>query len=90
MLPLSLHENVALGLPERRATDAEVQEALRQGGATRFMGKMKEGTETVLDPITGACAWLPNGEDDKDLRKVNEEVGKKTELSGGEKQRLAA
>ena len=89
VIPLSLHENVALGLPERKVTDAEVQEALRQGGSSGFMSKLKEGTQTVLEPITGAYSRFKGNGNDY-LRKINDEIERRTELSGGETQRLSA
>ena len=90
VLPLSLHENVALGLPDRKATEAEVQEALQQGGAFRFMSKLKQGMETVLEPMTGANSNFVAGGRDEDLREINEKIEKDIELSGGETQRLSA
>ena len=89
ILPLSLRENVALGQPEMQATIKDVEEAVKQGGATHFMAKLKDGLETVTCPIKTTETWF-SGEADPDLKAEIEGIDKKTDLSGGETQRLSA
>ena len=85
-----MYENVALGLPERQVADSEVQEALLQGGAARFITKLRHGPDTILDPVTGKEANFKPGEDVRELKAVSDTVEEKIALSGGETQRLSA
>lgn len=87
--PLSLRENITIGQPEHAATDGEVKEAIRQGGSEWFVNKLAKGAETVLYPVKTTDAYFI-GETDAGLKSVLEGMEKKTELSGGEMQRLAA
>ncbi|KAL5533581.1 hypothetical protein ACEPAG_41 [Sanghuangporus baumii] len=87
ILPLSLRENVALGLPERDATDEEIAEAIRQGGAVKFVHKLKRGLETVLYPDS---TTITNGKVDEEMKMVADETQERSDLSGGETQRLSA
>lgn len=54
--PLSIRENIALGLSERRVNDdallGELEEAADQGGALSFIKKLDKGMDTVLKPVT--------------------------------------
>lgn len=85
MYPLSLRENVALGLPDKNVSDEEIENALRDGGAHGFVQKLPDGVETNLKPVGVREATDPSiGEE----LKIKEEVW--TSLSGGESQRLAA
>ncbi|KAL5533615.1 hypothetical protein ACEPAG_75 [Sanghuangporus baumii] len=89
VLPLSLLENVALGLPERNVDDDEVRAAISQGGAEKVVQKLKNGPETVLDPVkTVDTSFI--GDTDEELKKVVDDKEVKTDLSGGETQRLSA
>ena len=89
VLPVSLRENIALGLSGRIATNDDIDEAIRLGGAEKFVQKLKRGQETVLNPITTAHAHF-TGDTDTDLKSILEEKETKTDLSGGETQRLSA
>ncbi|OCB88097.1 hypothetical protein A7U60_g4722 [Sanghuangporus baumii] len=87
ILPLSLRENVALGLPERDASDEEITEAIRQGGAVKFVHKLKEGLETVLHPISTIYTY---GNVNEEMKAAANEAQESSDLSGGETQRLSA
>ncbi|KAL5536117.1 hypothetical protein ACEPAF_4222 [Sanghuangporus sanghuang] len=87
ILPLSLRENVTLGLPERDATDEEIGKAIDQGGAVKFVHKLTQGLETVLHPIT---TTVTNGKVDEEMKAVAGETQERSDLSGGETQRLSA
>ena len=87
--PVSLLQNVALGHPDCDPTDTELEEAIRQGGAHTFIEKLPNKLNTVLDPVpmTDMCF---RGKVIDELKKIIEEKGKVTDISGGESQRLAA
>ena len=89
ILPLSLRENVALGLPERNVDDEEVKAAIYQGGAQKIVQKLKNGPETVLEPVDTVVTHFPE-ETDEELKKYVDEKEVTTDLSGGETQRLSA
>lgn len=89
VLPLSLYENVALGLPERRVSDEEVDGAIRQGGAEKLVQKSNQGINTVLEPVNTVLTNFV-GETDQSLKAVVDQKEMKTDLSGGETQRLSA
>ncbi|KAL5536082.1 hypothetical protein ACEPAF_4187 [Sanghuangporus sanghuang] len=89
VLPLSLRENVALGLPERNVDNDEVQTAICQGGADKVVQKLKNGPETILDPVNTVDTNFI-GDTDEVLKKVVGDKEVETDLSGGETQRLSA
>ncbi|KAH8116737.1 P-loop containing nucleoside triphosphate hydrolase protein [Phellopilus nigrolimitatus] len=87
--PLSLHENVALGLPGHAASEDDVWEAARQGGAAGFVEKLEKGMDTVLHPVHLAGTYFPK-ETVPELKALLDNKEKTTDVSGGESQRLAA
>ena len=91
--PISLRENIALGLPECRIdeefTDKELKEAARKGGALGFIEKLENGLETILHPVKISDTHFP-GDTIDDLKALVEGREKTTDISGGESQRLAA
>ncbi|KAL5519597.1 hypothetical protein ACEPAH_1280 [Sanghuangporus vaninii] len=89
VFPLSIRENIALGSVDKDMSDDEVQQALRQGGAEKFVRKLKQGLETVLDPIKTVTIHTV-GAEDPELKVVVDDMETKTDISGGESQRLAA
>ena len=85
LYPLSLRENIALGLPDEDVSDEQIEEALRDGGAYGFVQKLPEKANTNLKPvIVHEGSFYPMGEE----LGLKEELW--TNLSGGECQRLAA
>jgi ABC-type multidrug transport system fused ATPase/permease subunit len=89
VLPLSLRENVAFGLPESEPTDSEVRDAVQQGGAHHFIQKLKDGMDSTLDANKGVREHF-TGEQNSEIKALSEELSKTTDLSGGETQRLSA
>lgn len=87
--PITLRENVALGLPDHDALDGELELATREGGAHEFISKLPCGLATVLDPVKIASTHFP-GDTVEDLKSIVENMEKTTSISGGESQRLAA
>ncbi|KAI5121373.1 hypothetical protein M0805_001186 [Coniferiporia weirii] len=87
--PVSLRENIALGLPGREVTQKEVESAMQKGGATNFISKLDKGLETVLHPVGLSDLFFRDGEI-PDLKSMLDGRDKSTEISGGESQRLAA
>ncbi|KAL5533591.1 hypothetical protein ACEPAG_51 [Sanghuangporus baumii] len=89
VFPLSIRQNIALGSVDKDMSDEEVQEALRQGGAETFVRKLKQGLETVLDPIKTITIHTV-GAEDPELKAAVDDIETRTDISGGESQRLAA
>ena len=87
ILPLSLKENISLGNTEHEATLDEITSAIEQGGASHFIGKLKNGSETVVAPVLTSRTF---GEPDPSVKKTVKDMEKVTDLSGGESQRLSA
>ena len=87
--PLTLAENIAMGLPNRLVTRDDIDRACANGGAQHFIKKLPEGLDTILDPVRTAVGNFVDG-NHKALREVLEKQEISTAISGGESQRLAA
>ncbi|KAH8114590.1 P-loop containing nucleoside triphosphate hydrolase protein [Phellopilus nigrolimitatus] len=87
--PLTLRENIALGLPGRAISEEVLWDAARQGGAADFIMKLEKGMETVLHPVKLSTTNFPD-ETVADLKSLLDEEERTTDISGGERQRLAA
>ncbi|KAH8116755.1 hypothetical protein DFH11DRAFT_1724713 [Phellopilus nigrolimitatus] len=79
--PLSLRENVAFGLPGHAASEDDVWEAARQGGAAGFVERLEKGMETVLQPVNLAEVHFPN-ETVPELKALLDNKEKTTDVSG--------
>ncbi|KDR69213.1 hypothetical protein GALMADRAFT_256051 [Galerina marginata CBS 339.88] len=88
--PLSLGENIGLGYPERVLDDEMVTEAAEKGGALEVINKLKDGKETVLDPIVDVFQVNLYGNKTHPLYEEMEKLRKKIDISGGETQRVVA
>lgn len=88
--PLALRLNIGLGYPGKEDDQAMVDEAARQGGAAEFISKLEGGMDTNLDPGIECRPVNLRGNTSHPLYKEMERLRKKTEISGGEKQRIAA
>ncbi|KAJ3556012.1 hypothetical protein NP233_g12074 [Leucocoprinus birnbaumii] len=68
-----------------------LDEAVRKAGADRVVNRMKQGMDTLLEPL---FSWYQYNVRDKDtdhpLKKVLQEMERPIEVSGGEKQRIVA
>ncbi|KAF8516471.1 P-loop containing nucleoside triphosphate hydrolase protein [Hysterangium stoloniferum] len=98
--PLSIRENIALGIPDedndvasldekkRSIRDDRIKEAARLGGSLELIEKQTQGLDTVLQPSvrSWSTSTTDAGQDFKD--KVTE-IGKQAEVSAGQWQRLA-
>ena len=90
MYPLSLAENIGLGLPEHSKDLDMIKEAAKLGGAEEFIGKLKNGFETTLEPYSDAFHLNLHGDKTHPLAVQMEELQKSIDISGGEKQRVIA
>ncbi|GJE98932.1 ABC transporter ATP-binding protein [Phanerochaete sordida] len=88
ILPLTISENIALGDPYDIADEYRVQEAARLGGSADFVSRLPKAWSTVLHPVPSVnpLGYIEDGP----LRKAMDDLDKFTDVSGGEKQRLAA
>ncbi len=84
----SLGENIALGFaPLLSDTDA-LHEAAEKACAEEVLARMKDGANTVLDPLQDYQQWnVPKGHP---FRKVLDGLRRPVEVSGGERQRIVA
>ncbi|KAJ2925376.1 hypothetical protein H1R20_g11685, partial [Candolleomyces eurysporus] len=103
VFPFSFRENIALGHPtlllQRQADDdAKIDEnlmelvkgAAEKGGARRFIEKMENGFETELDPRIVIMANKLEHHPDHPLQEEKKKIRKKSDISGGERQRVVA
>ena len=91
LYPLSLAENIGLGYPTFSCNKDMIIEAAKEGGAFEFIQKLNKGTDTVLEPHVETCIM---GLYRNTTHPLHEEMvklsKKKIEVSGGERQRVAA
>ncbi|RPD56246.1 P-loop containing nucleoside triphosphate hydrolase protein [Lentinus tigrinus ALCF2SS1-7] len=97
--PLSIRDNIALGDPTGSGDESHVRQAARLGGAESFIEKLSDGFETYLEPpAVEYCIGPTEGSKSLsgkpfDVTAVRDCAGMKTttktELSGGQMQRLA-
>ncbi|KAK6967033.1 P-loop containing nucleoside triphosphate hydrolase protein [Favolaschia claudopus] len=90
LYPLTLAENIGLGHPKRVRDKEMILKAAKDGGAEELVGKMKNGMETMLDPVRTSFGYQLDGEKHRTLKGVLEKLEMATEVSGGETQRLVA
>ena len=94
-----IRDNIALGDPTGSGDDSHVRQAARLGGAESFIEKLPEGFDTYLDrppvdnsggPSEGSQSLLGKPFDVVPVRDcAGMKTTSKSELSGGQMQRLA-
>jgi ABC-type lipoprotein export system ATPase subunit len=67
-----------------------VKGAAEKGGASRFIEKMEKGFETELDPRIVVMANKLEHHPDHPLQAEKKKIRKKSDISGGERQRVVA
>ncbi|KAF8803164.1 P-loop containing nucleoside triphosphate hydrolase protein [Phlegmacium glaucopus] len=90
LYPLSLGENIGLGYAAFSTDKEMIMEAAKDGGALEFMEKLNKGIDTVLDPLTNSFSWNLYRNDTHPLYEEMKKLEKKIDISGGERQRVAA
>jgi ABC-type multidrug transport system fused ATPase/permease subunit len=88
--PLSLAENIGLGYPAFSSNKDMIMEAAKEGGAMDLVEKFNKGIDTVLDPLTRVAALNLYRNKAHPLYGEMEKLDKKIDVSGGERQRVAA
>ncbi|GJE98931.1 ABC transporter ATP-binding protein-like [Phanerochaete sordida] len=89
IFPLTIAENIGLGDPGAVVDMQRVKEAARLGGAAEFIQKLPQQYEEIIHPVDTLRPYrypLPEGT----LKTFADQVERKKDVSGGEKQRLAA
>lgn len=87
----SLAENIGLGFSPLVSDDKVIQDAAKKAGAKAVLERMKEGGDTVLDPLSEFWEFNIKQQDDQHpLKKALAELRKPVQVSGGEKQRIVA
>lgn len=95
LFPMSVKENICLGLPSRvHVTDEKIQEAAKMGSCTNWISKLPNGYDTQLKPTHDIGNGWADGTYGTISEKLREELARHKQqtvtISGGEKQRLAA
>lgn len=95
LFPMSVKENICLGLPPRvHATDAQIQEAAKMGNCTSWITKLQNGYDTQLKPTHDIGNGWADGTYGTISERLRDELSRHKQqtvtISGGEKQRLAA
>ena len=88
--PLSLAENIGLGYPAFSSNKDMITEAAKEGGALEFIQKLNKGLDTVLNPLVKLFHLNLYKNKTHPLYDELEKVGKVIDVSGGERQRVAA
>ena len=65
-------------------------EAAKEGGALKFIQKLNKGMDTVLDPLQDIFSTNLYRNKTHPLYEEMENLEKKVDVSGGERQRVAA
>ncbi|KAJ7221467.1 P-loop containing nucleoside triphosphate hydrolase protein [Mycena pura] len=88
---LSLAENIGIGNPCAADDRMLIMEAARKGRADGFIEKCVEKYDTVIEPmVTNVMGAQCSETDDTPLTKIHQGFQKKSDVSGGERQRVAA
>ena len=90
LYPLSLRENIGLGHHEKVRDENLVKQAAEEGGAAEFIAKLKDGMDTVLEPMIKAFEQNLYNNKSHVLYKEMEALRKKIDISGGERQKVVA
>jgi ABC-type multidrug transport system fused ATPase/permease subunit len=88
--PLSLAENIGLGYPDFSSDKDMIIKAAKDGGALEFIQKLNKGMDTVLDPLLDIFSTNLYRNKTHPLYEEMEKLEKKVDVSGGERQRVAA
>lgn len=96
LFPMSVKENICLGLPSRvHATDEQIQQAAKMGCCTNWVSKLQNGYDTQVKPTHDIGDGWADGTYGAISERLREELARHNKqqtitISGGEKQRLAA
>ncbi|KAF9445375.1 P-loop containing nucleoside triphosphate hydrolase protein [Macrolepiota fuliginosa MF-IS2] len=87
----SLGENIGLGYTPLLSDADATLEAADKAGATEVLKRMKNGVDTVLDPMSTHYSFnVREQEKGHPLKEVLKELRRPVEVSGGERQRIVA
>ena len=90
LYPLTLAENIGLGYPAFSSNKDMIIEAAKEGGAFEFTQKLNKGLDTVLVPQIESFIINLRRDKTHPLYKEMQSLGKKIDVSGGERQSVAA
>lgn len=95
LFPMSVKENICLGLPSHvHVTDEQVQEAAKMGSCTNWVSKLQNGYDTQVKPTHDIGNGWADGTYGTISERLREELARHKQqtvtISGGERQRLAA
>ena len=90
LYPLFLAENIGLGYPDFSSNKDVILKAAKEGGALEFIQKLNKGMNTLLDPLLDVFSMNLYRNKTHSLYEEMEKLEKKIDVSGGERQRVAA
>ena len=91
LFPLSLGENIGLGYSPFSSDKNMIMEAAEEGDASGFIQKLSKGIETVLEPRIETMTFnMSSINTDHPLYQELKKVQNQLDISGGERQRVAA
>ncbi|EKM79705.1 hypothetical protein AGABI1DRAFT_107098 [Agaricus bisporus var. burnettii JB137-S8] len=87
----SLGENIGLGFSQLLSDEEALNIAAEKAGAKEVLKRMKDGANTILDPLEDYYEFnIKRQSEEHPLKKALEELRRPVEVSGGEKQRIVA
>ncbi|KAF7768394.1 hypothetical protein Agabi119p4_7637 [Agaricus bisporus var. burnettii] len=87
----SLGENIGLGFSQLLSDEEALDIAAEKAGAKEVLKRMKDGANTILDPLEDYYEFnIKRQSEEHPLKKALEELRRPVEVSGGEKQRIVA
>ena len=87
--PVSIRQNITLGLVDKIAGEEDIENAIEAGGAQNFINKLPKKLDTILKPVTLSQVRCPK-DVISEIKDMVDEKEKVIDLSGGETQRLSA
>lgn len=92
LYPVTLFENIALGLPESSQNVASARDAAEKAGAWSVLEKLDRGLDTEVVGFGHYSVISTGSSNDADhpLKKQQEELENNLNISSGEKQRVVA
>lgn len=83
LYPLSIGENIGLGLPSKIADVAEIRRAAEAGGALEFVEKFEDAFGTTLQPVyTAIMGGTVSDDTESSSKKLFDKLEKSVDISG--------
>lgn len=90
IFPMSFVENIGLGCPSLMDNLDLIKGSAEKGGAKEFIEKLDKGFDTIIHPMVAIAANKLEHQPDHPLQEEKKKISKKSNISGGEQQRVVA